>query len=501
MDVQYIIVQAGGKGTRMGYLTRNKPKALVPVKNLPMLFHLFRKYKDKKFIIIGDYQYAVLERYLEAFAEVAYQLVEGQGHTGTCAGLRNALDCIPDKEPFALIWSDLVLPDTFELPQAMGNYIGIAKDFPCRWKFQNGAFREETSREYGVAGFFLFQEKKLLANVPVEGEFVRWLGSCPFEKKELPLYHTKEYGLLGEYQNQMEAQICRPFNTIRAEGDRIIKEPADGQGRELAVSEKEWYRHVMEHGFDRIPRIFSFEPFTMERIDGGNILDGSNLSFEKKKEILTRIVVCLKSVHDMGKTPADADSYYEAYIEKTFDRLGKVQRLVPFAKDEQMIINGKRCRNVFFYRQELEQLVKKYMPQSFCLIHGDCTFSNLLLRADGTPVLIDPRGYFGHTRLYGDPAYDWAKLYYSVAGNYDQFNRKRFTLDIREREVILKIRSSHWEDMEETYFELLSGEVCKEQIRLFHALIWLSLTTYAWEDYDSICGAFYNGSYYLEDLL
>ena len=31
MDVQYIIVQAGGKGTRMGYLTRNKPKALVPV--------------------------------------------------------------------------------------------------------------------------------------------------------------------------------------------------------------------------------------------------------------------------------------------------------------------------------------------------------------------------------------------------------------------------------------------------------------------------------------
>ena len=69
------------------------------------------------------------------------------------------------------------------------------------------------------------------------------------------------------------------------------------------------------------------------------------------------------------------------------------------------------------------------------------------------------------------------------------------------RSVLLNIRSGHWEDMEETYFELLSGEVCKEQIRLFHALIWLSLTTYAWEDYDSICGAFYNGLYYLEDLL
>lgn len=28
--LEYIIVQAGGKGTRMETLTRNKPKALVP---------------------------------------------------------------------------------------------------------------------------------------------------------------------------------------------------------------------------------------------------------------------------------------------------------------------------------------------------------------------------------------------------------------------------------------------------------------------------------------
>ena len=39
------------------------------------------------------------------------------------------------------------------------------------------------------------------------------------------------------------------------------------------------------------------------------------------------------------------------------------------------------------------------------------------------------------------------------------------------------------------------------QIHLLHAIIWLSLTTYAWEDYDSICGAFYNGLYYLEEAL
>ena len=75
MEFQYIIVQAGGKGTRMEYLTRNKPKALVPINNLPMLFHLFRRYPDKKFVIIGDYKYDVLKRYLKTFATVDYTLV------------------------------------------------------------------------------------------------------------------------------------------------------------------------------------------------------------------------------------------------------------------------------------------------------------------------------------------------------------------------------------------------------------------------------------------
>ena len=65
MNTDYIIVQAGGKGTRMEHLTVNKPKTLVPINNLPMLFHMFRKYPDKRFIIIGDYKYEVLKKYLK----------------------------------------------------------------------------------------------------------------------------------------------------------------------------------------------------------------------------------------------------------------------------------------------------------------------------------------------------------------------------------------------------------------------------------------------------
>ena len=68
--MEYIIVQAGGKGTRLGYLTQNKPKALVPIDNLPMLFHLFRKYPDKRYVIIADYKKEVMREYLASFADV-----------------------------------------------------------------------------------------------------------------------------------------------------------------------------------------------------------------------------------------------------------------------------------------------------------------------------------------------------------------------------------------------------------------------------------------------
>ena len=181
------------------------------------------------------------------------------------------------------------------------------------------------------------------------------------------------------------------------------------------------------------------------------------------------------------------------------NRLSGLQDLIPFAREREIVVNGKCCRNVYYYKRELEKKLDELLCESFHFIHGDCTFSNLMLRENGNPVLIDPRGYFGYTEYCGDIRYDWAKLYYSIVGNYDQFNLKQFRLDIRDTDVKLEIASNGWEDMEDEFFVLTGAD--RNEISLIHAVIWLSLTTYAWQDYDSVCGAFYNGLYYLEDVL
>lgn len=503
--MEYIIVQAGGKGTRLGYLTKNKPKALVPVDNLPMLFHLFRKYPDKRFVIIADYHKEVLREYLNCFAKVKYQVVDAKG-TGTCSGIRQALELIPERAPFMLVWSDLILPEGLKLPEeyekpsedsVSEDYLGISGTFPCRWKYDNGEFQEERSVAHGVAGFFLFHNKKQLAQVPVSGELVRWMQEQKIKFQELSLAGTKEFGILEEYE-KIGKEKCRPFNRITRNGDVLIKEAVDEQGKKLAVRECAWYEKARENDIKILPHIYKTNPLEMEYIKGKNIYE-CQLSYSEKRKILEKLILALKRLHQSEYTAVDTFSMKEAYYHKTMERLGKVEDLIPFARNKRIRVNGKDCRNVFFYKRELEQRLEQLNCRQFQFIHGDCTFSNLMLREDESPVLIDPRGYFGYTELYGDERYDWAKLYYSIVGNYDQFNLKEFRLDIGELEVELQIASNHWEDMEEDFFELTSAD--RYEIKLLHAVIWLSLTTYAWQDYDSICGAFYNGLYYLEDVL
>ena len=115
-NIKHIIIQAGGKGTRLEGLTRNKPKCLVPYDNLPIIFHLFRKFESARFTIIADYKIEVLQKYLTIFAKgVDYRILKAQNE-GTIAGIAEAISDFSESEPFMIIWCDLILSKEFELP-------------------------------------------------------------------------------------------------------------------------------------------------------------------------------------------------------------------------------------------------------------------------------------------------------------------------------------------------------------------------------------------------
>ena len=113
-----VIVQAGGLGTRMQAMTASKPKALIDVRNKPILFHLFDTFPHADFIVVGDYRYDVLDRYLTTFAADRRCILVKACGKGNAAGLSEAISYVGDNEPFVVVWSDLILPKGFSLPQS-----------------------------------------------------------------------------------------------------------------------------------------------------------------------------------------------------------------------------------------------------------------------------------------------------------------------------------------------------------------------------------------------
>lgn len=68
--------------------------------------------------------------------------------------------------------------------------------------------------------------------------------------------------------------------------------------------------------------------------------------------------------------------------------------------------------------RELDGRAPALLPGSGCLVHGDVHLKNMLRRADGSPVFVDPRTVWdGRDRPdagFGDPAYDFATLLHSA---------------------------------------------------------------------------------------
>jgi 23S rRNA U2552 (ribose-2'-O)-methylase RlmE/FtsJ len=505
MEFEYVIVQCGGKGTRLGKYTRNRPKALVPVRNRPILFHLFAKYPKKKFIIIGDYMRDVLERYLELFADVEYISIAASGE-GNAAGISDALALLPDGSPFLLLWSDLILGDAFQ-PELLppGSYVGVTDRFPCSWRFQDGSLEKLPAERGGVAGCFLFPGRETLRGLPACGSFTKWLKQQPLGLLPMDMADTVEVGTLDSLRRCSDTENrCRPYNRIEMLEETVVKTGLTPEAQKLIEREIVWYERLTRYGFTGIPRILATDPLTMERIHGVNIFR-ADIREERKPEILRKMVETLGWMHRLERSGPNPFDLRKDCYQKTMSRMRSISAAIPFSSERSITINGKPCCNPLRCSDVFLALDTRFLAQdaAFGIIHGDCTFTNTLIDSAENLYFIDARGYFGNTPLIGDTCYDWAKIYYSVVGCFDQFNVGNFDLTIDGGGVSYQIAPSGWEQYAPVLLEAIDAQEKIDRTRLhyIHAIIWLSLASHCWEDYDSMCLAFYKGTELFQKVL
>jgi len=361
---------------------------------------------------------------------------------------------------------------------------------------------EAKSDRSGIAGVFGFKSKEELAGLPNEGEFCRFLQQSGVKFSPFYLQNTKEIGSQAGYDEFVKfLPRTRPFNEIKYHVSSVEKTPRDKMGAELAVFERNWYKATSSLRWDFVPKVYSYEPkLVMERIDGLSLYE-TNLSHAEKEAVLTLIVNRVKEIHKAfpSRSVQGWENDYEAILGKTRNRLDSIRSLLPNVEADYYYINTRKCINFYKHWNILKEFAYRHYPDNYRLIHGDPTFSNILYdNRTARPCFIDPRGYYGREILFGDVDYDWAKLYYSIAGNYDQFNCGHFNLDMNSGKITLSIRSNGWEHLISSFFA--QAECDRVKIEFLHAIIWLSLTSYVWNDYDAVCAAFFKGIYHMQSI-
>ena len=505
-DCLNIIVQAGGRGSRLRHHTWNKPKCLVSVRGKPILYHLFDRYRNAKFHIIGDYLFNQLQSYLQVNPPgVEYKLIQ-TSEKGTASGISTALLAISAELPVLLTWSDLIFSSTPAIESLDRPTVFTTDAFTCRWTVNpSGGLHDCPGATNGIPGLFFFPRADQFPVPPAEGEFVKWFA------KNVSNYRTQKFNAieeLGDFSTieagNERSGFCRFFNRVEIDDQKqqVSKTVIDNNYAEVHKYEVDWYREAVKLGFRRIPKIFSESPLILQQIVGLHAYDATDFTKRELRAVLADHLDALHSLHDTGRVVASHDDLKAVYIDKTIARVNSVAKMIPMFHRDSITINGRKCRNIFTdnYVNIFDHIYQALMVDHFVPIHGDPTFSNAIVDDKLRVWFIDPRGYFSKPGIYGDANYDFAKVYYSAVGGYDSFNRRRFKLYIDDDTVEVLMEPCIFADTAKAIFKESFG-ANQRQIELLHGLIWLGLSGYAKDDIDSLMGAFYLGLYWLEDGL
>lgn len=487
-NIKYVIVQSGGKGTRMGHYAQNRPKCLVPVNSVPMIVNTMNVYKDKKVIIIGDHLVDVLDSYLESFCkDYDYKIIRTE-EKGTAAGLTKAVSYIPEGEPFILTWSDLFFEKEQHFILETELLVGLSNTFKCRWKYED-QFINESSTTCGVSGFFVFWDKSKFDNISTDKSLVRGFLTDYYAKKNISTFYNHDCFEVGDKDKYEEILSQRPnyryFNKVDIIDDIVYKRCIDPKYNSVHQNEKEWYKFVGDR-YKRIPKVYSSNPLILQKINGKHLWEVD----QRKSEIIENYCNALDSLHNIDTIDANPGECMQVYFSKAYQRVAEVSKIIPFFNRPYININGKDCQNPIYDLSYFEDVISSICNiKKYNVIHGDCTFSNTLVDNNCQIWMIDPRGAFGNTQIYGDKRYDWAKFYYSVSGNYDSINSKKFRVNIIGDKVDLEIQSNGYEMFENIIINR-SG-MSRKEMQLINSTIWMSLTGYVKEDIDAAMYAFY----------
>jgi len=228
-----------------------------------------------------------------------------------------------------------------------------------------------------------------------------------------------------------------------------------------------------------------------------------SMPFEETWDMIKNILKTLEEILYVNNVrKADAESINRYIDSKVSDNLKKItdsKILKKLFKYDEVIINGKPYKNLFYY---LEYLSKDYLFNIFkddiySDLHGDLTIENIICNLNTVEekekfYIIDPNS----KNINNSANLDYAKILQSIHGGYE-FMMRTYDVSVEENKINFLYTKSH------AYFylykklnEYMNLKFSKEKIRsiYFHEIVhWLRLMPYKLKKDGKRALIFYSG--------
>ncbi len=239
------------------------------------------------------------------------------------------------------------------------------------------------------------------------------------------------------------------FNERIVQGNRFWKRAKNDHGCKKLEQEIQWYTFCFAKTMPiSIPRIYSMEAprcIEMEFYKNYSPLYEVywNSTPDVRQYIVKQVSRSLDALHNVetktvSKEIIERDLQCET-VEKIQLRFHDIKECIdstPIVSVEKIPLLS--MEQLLAYIGKKIKMFQQDLPLTYYFLHGDCQFSNVLYNKETQDLLfVDPRGYFGNTKLFGLPQYDSAKLLFALTG-YDVFDKMIVeSLDIQNGDLTL----------------------------------------------------------------
>lgn len=494
------------------------PPALIELEGKTVLDILEKEEFDKKIVTVYEEKHLVIDYLKRKRIKIDYfelSEIRDIGYTiySVLDSLRHELDIISN---LTICYGDTLLDD-MNMSETFGKdaiFFQKTKE-ASRWttlesleskvKFLDKRNSQESQREHNtVIGLFNITNPSALLNLlsihveedsPLEDTFYKSL-ELYSQTNKIVFIERNDWIDLGHVDNYFKNKRdvdSRYFNTITIDKRKGIlrKESSD---KTKFINEINWFVNLPKELKYLTPRIFEYStndisPYILMEYYAYNTLHSSFVYGNYSIDYWNGVFDSLFEINYEFGNYKTSDSkeklksnLYRIYYTKTVERLNLLKEDNNFINffDSDIYINGILYPSLNCLINKLDEVLacfNLYDIEELTIIHGDYFFANILYDNRFKIVrLIDPRGDFGGTGIYGDSRYDIAKLSHSVDGKYDFIVEDLFELKIIGNEINYEIFSKPvHNEIVEMFYNKISEKYNANEIKLIQALLFLSM--------------------------